>query len=93
MAKISYYRKFVQRPDILFAYKSHPKQERKQCQNDEFEILTFKLPLTINYQNFISRKNRHNVAQKLFGLKKNAVLQKRIILELSSNHLLHFCHG
>ena len=74
MAKISYCRKFVQRPNILFAYKSHPKQERKQCQNDDFEILTFKLPLTINYQNFISLKNKYYVAQKLFGLKKNAVL-------------------
>ena len=74
MAKISYYGKFVQRPNILFAYKSHPKQERQQCQNDDFEILTFKLPLTINYQNFISRKNKYYVAQKLFGLKKNAVL-------------------
>ena len=58
---------------ILFAYKIHTKQERKQCRNDDFEILTFKLPLTINYQNFISRKNKHYVAQKLFGLKKNAV--------------------
>ena len=74
MAKISYYGKFVQRPNVLFAYKSHPKQERKQCQNDDFKILTFKLPLTILYQNFISRKNKYYVAQKLFGLKKNAVL-------------------
>ena len=36
--------------------------------------MAFKLPLTINYQNFISRKNKYYVAQKLFGLKKNAVL-------------------
>ena len=74
MAKISYYRKFVQRPNILFAYKSHTKQEQKQCQNDDFEILTFKLPLTIHYQNFISRKNKYYVAQKLFGSKKNVIL-------------------
>ena len=64
----------MQRPNILFAYKIHTKRERKQCQNDDFEILTFQLPLTINYQNFISRKNKYYVAQKLFGLKKNAVL-------------------
>ena len=75
MAKVSYYRKFVQRPNIILSsYKSHPKQEQKQCQNDDSEILTFKLPLTINYQNFIPRKNKYYVAQKLFGSKKNAVL-------------------
>ena len=61
----------------MFSSKCHPKQERKQCQNDDFEILTFKLPITINYQNFISRKNKYYVAQKLFGLKKNAVLAEK----------------
>ena len=40
---------------------------------DEFKVLPFKLPLTIRYQNLLSRENRY-VAQKLFGSKKNVFL-------------------
>ena len=39
---------------------------KKSNMKNEFKILTFKLPLTIHYQNLLSRKNKY-VAQKLFG--------------------------
>ena len=49
------------------------KGAKQVCQKDEFKVLPFKLPLTIRYQNLLSRENRY-VAQKLFGSKKNVFL-------------------
>ena len=58
---------------ILFRY-DYFSTNRSNMKN-EFNILTFKLPLTIHYQNLLSRKNKY-VAQKLFGWKQNVVLAK-----------------